>query len=204
MKSDFTLPFLFCFLFLILGLSGAISQNLIPEGGEYIFNQDDVPCLTDQQRETIKQQIRVNYDTLKSENRLAYNEGSRVPNPAFEWPLKKANGIGYDDVWGISNYLDQNSNFPNQLLDYDCGSKTYDLSSGYNHRGVDMFTWPFGWKMMDDDGVEIIAAAAGQIVAKNDGQFDRNCGFNGNPWNAVYVQHNDGSVALYGHMKTVL
>lgn len=34
----------------------------------------------------------------------------------------------------------------------------------------------------------------GQIIAKGDGQFDRSCGFNNNVWNAVYIQHSDGSV----------
>ncbi|MCX7548842.1 peptidoglycan DD-metalloendopeptidase family protein [Xanthomarina sp. F1114] len=54
---------------------------------------------------------------------------------------------------------------------------------------------------MDDNQTEIIAAAPGQIIAKGDGEFDRSCNFNNNVWNAVYVQHNDGSIAWYGHMK---
>jgi hypothetical protein len=55
---------------------------------------------------------------------------------------------------------------------------------------------------MDDDGVEIIAAAPGQIIVKDDGAFDRSCDFNTTtPWNIVIVQHSDGSVAAYGHMK---
>ena len=54
---------------------------------------------------------------------------------------------------------------------------------------------------MDYDQVYVVAAAPGVIVFKQDGNFDRNCGFTGDPWNAVYVQHADGSVAWYGHMK---
>jgi hypothetical protein len=54
---------------------------------------------------------------------------------------------------------------------------------------------------MDSGDVEIIAAAAGTIINKSDGNFDRSCGMNNNNWNAVYVQHADGSVAWYGHMK---
>lgn len=49
--------------------------------------------------------------------------------------------------------------------------------------------------------MRIIAAAAGTIVARSDGNFDRSCSMNNNNWNAVYVQHSDGSVAWYGHMK---
>lgn len=67
--------------------------------------------------------------------------------------------------------------------------------------GVDIYTWPFSWKMMDNDEAEIVAAAPGQIIAIGRTQFDRSCTFNSNTWNAVYVQHADGSVALYGHMK---
>ncbi len=102
---------------------------------------------------------------------------------------------------GISNFVDQNANFPNFLLDYNCGARTYDLSSGYNHSGIDFFTWPFGWYKMDMNQVEIIAAAAGTIVFKQDGNYDRNCGFGGGSWNAVYVQHSDNSESWYGHMK---
>lgn len=40
--------------------------------------------------------------------------------------------------------MDQNPANPGAVLDYQCGSGTYDVS-GYNHKGIDMFTWPFGW-----------------------------------------------------------
>ncbi len=69
------------------------------------------------------------------------------------------------------------------------------------NRGTDFFTCPFPWYRMDYDQVYVVAAAPGVIVFKQDGNFDRNCGFTGDPWNAVYVQHADGSVAWYGHMK---
>src|SRR5690606_10296289 len=34
-----------------------------------------------------------------------------------------------------------------------------------------------------------------------DGNPDQSCGFNNNPWNAVFVRHGDGSVTWYGHLK---
>ena len=49
--------------------------------------------------------------------------------------------------------------------------------------------------MMDDDQAEIVAAAAGQIIDKRDGNYDRNCDFSNGGWNAVYVMHADGSIA---------
>ena len=54
---------------------------------------------------------------------------------------------------------------------------------------------------MDDNAVEIVAAAPGTIVLRTDGNFDRSCGLNGGSWNAVYVRHADNSIAWYGNMK---
>jgi len=104
-------------------------------------------------------------------------------------------------VDAISNYVDQNPLFPNQIRDWNCGSRSYDQANGYNHRGIDIFTWPFTWKKMDDNEVEIVAAAAGTITLRSDGNFDRSCSLSGGNWNAVYVRHSDNSVAWYGHMK---
>lgn len=55
---------------------------------------------------------------------------------------------------------------------------------------------------MAQNAVEIVAAAPGVIIAKDDGYGDKNCSMCTNcSWNAVYVMHADGSVAWYGHMK---
>ncbi len=56
--------------------------------------------------------------------------------------------------------------------------------------------------MFNENGLEVIAAADGQIIYKHDGEFDMSCSFNSNPWNAIYIRHNDGSVAWYGHFKS--
>ena len=50
--------------------------------------------------------------------------------------------------------------------------------------------------------MEVIAAAAGTIIDKADGNFDRNCSSNSMTANYVIVQHDDGSYALYWHMKS--
>ncbi len=54
---------------------------------------------------------------------------------------------------------------------------------------------------MDADEAAIVAADAGTIIFKSNGNFDRSCGLNGGNWNAVYLQHSDGTVSWYGHMK---
>ena len=56
--------------------------------------------------------------------------------------------------------------------------------------------------MMDAALIEIVAVAPGVILHKQDGHPDRSCDAGtATPWNAVYVQHADGTVAWYGHMK---
>lgn len=125
----------------------------------------------------------------------------RLPTVTFSWPIKLAAGVTDSGFYGISNYIDHNLSFPNQLQDYNCGTRTYDVSSGYNHTGTDIFTWPFPWYKMDNNHVEVIAAAPGTIISKSDGNFDRNCAFNNNQWNAIYIQHSDGTIAWYGHLK---
>ena len=128
---------------------------------------------------------------------------TRVRVDNLIWPLRARSTFSDFDYHGISNYVDLNPAYPNQLLDWNCGTRTYDLGDGYNHAGIDYFLWPFTWRMMDAAVIEIIAAAPGTIIHKIDGYNDRSCQNNYSAsWNAVYVQHADGTVAWYGHMKT--
>ncbi|GGW56816.1 putative secreted protein (Por secretion system target) [Winogradskyella epiphytica] len=190
------------FLLFFLTFSTAQAPSTAIGGGEFVFNPTKNSCLTTAQRTIIKQDLKTNVSALKLQNKLAFRSSTNSENhPLFIWPVQKANNVIFNDVWAISGYVDHNSSYPNQLTDYNCGTKTYDTADGYNHQGVDIYNWPFSWKLMDDDAVEIIAAAPGQILAKHDGEFDRSCSFNNNIWNAIYVQHDDGSVAWYGHMK---
>ncbi len=199
MISKTTHLFIFFFTLVYIGYSQA--PKTPSGGGEYVFNPNKTPCLTTDEKNNIKELLQNNVKILESQNKLSYSKNVSTVNPLFIWPVKKSSSNPYNDVWSISNYVDHNAAAPNQLTDYNCGSKTYDTNSGYNHQGLDIYTWPFTWKLLDDDALEIVAASSGQIIAKNDGEFDRSCDFNSNTWNAVYVQHSDGSVAWYGHMK---
>jgi murein DD-endopeptidase MepM/ murein hydrolase activator NlpD len=120
----------------------------------------------------------------------------------FEWPIRPAAHLIDPGCYGISGFVDHNPAFPNHLTDYNCGTRTYDLDSGYNHRGTDIFNWPFLFNKMDNDDVEIVAAAGGEIFIRQDGNYDRNCGFGSGDWNGVGILHSDGSIAVYGHMKS--
>src|SRR3990172_2325310 len=160
------------------------------------FNPGNTECLNDEQRTEIKLQLDQNIALLQAQGILPtqYSEQAVL----FDWPLKLKTGLLDYGYHSISGQVDHDPTFPNQLEDYNCGTRTYDTPSGYNHAGTDYFLWPFDWNKMDSSDVEIIAACAGTIVYKSDGNFDRSCGFNSNNWNAIYVQHSDGSVAWYG------
>lgn len=93
----------------------------------------------------------------------------------------------------ISNYVDL-APAANTLQDWHCGVTTYD-----GHQGIDIGILDF-YEM--DDGVPILAAAPGTVVARQDGQFDRRTEWiNGVQANYVIVQHADGSLAYYWHMR---
>ncbi len=174
----------------------ALSQIRTPDGGGAVSLPSDKMDL--ETRDKINAQLTSNIDSLLSIGKIAHAKPLEIE---LIWPLKAQSHLFDFDYHGISNFVDLNSQSQGFLLDYNCGQRTYDLDSGYNHAGIDFFTWPFGFNKMDDDDVAIVAAAPGVIIDKIDGNQDRSCSFNGTQWNAVYVRHADGSVAWYGHMK---
>jgi hypothetical protein len=167
-------------------------------GGEYIFSKN--PCLSTAQYEQI-------YSELQESERLLAVQGKlpavyRTSQVLLSFPLRQAAGFNYPSFYGISNYVDHDPNVVNQIQDYNCGTRSYDVSSGYNHQGTDYFLWPFDNLMQERNQVEVIAAADGVILNKIDGNPDQSCSFcTGCQWNAVYLRHNDGSVSWYGHLK---
>lgn len=163
------------------------------------YERPSSPCLLPEQSAEIQAQIDASMVAL---GRLGEFPGEPQPLVLLDWPLEAVGSAALGSgVHGISNFVDQDPAFPDSLLDYGCGARTYDLPSGYNHSGIDLFTWPLPWTWMDADEVHVVAAADGTIVLKSDGNFDESCGFGGGNWNAVYVLHADGSVAWYGHLK---
>ncbi len=189
---------LYCFAL----LSPAFSQPLLePTGGgsydAYLKLKDEI---SPEQRLSIIQQLQSNEAQLRSVGKLPQNFQPLVTS--FQWPVRQSINFSDHGFYGISNYVDNNLSYPGLLLDYNCGVRTYDQSSGYNHKGTDIFTWPFPWEKMLLDAVQVVAASAGTIIGKTDGNSDQNCAFcTGCNWNAVYVMHADGSVAWYGHLK---
>lgn len=184
------------------------AQSPIVGGGHYLDSagRQNVPCITPSQRAEIKQRLQ------ESRQKLGLQSSpQKLPHPLLIHPLRKAAHCRDFYPSSIWQFLDHNTTTgagsfnangsTNQ--DYSCGSRTYDNSGGYNHSGTDFGLWPFGWFKMDQNMVEVVAGASGIILVKEDDNLDRSC--NGSvqstSWNAVYIQHDDGSVAWYGHLK---
>lgn len=186
------------FLYLVLLFSFIYSQaQTTGGGGEYVFPKSNTACLSNTDRATIKAELKKNIDFLEKKGLLKYNKST----VHFIWPIQQAAGFNYNDIWAISAYVDHNINFPDALTDYNCGTITYDTPDGYNHQGTDIYLWPFTWNQFQEGRANIVAAASGVIISKSDGHIDTRCTLNSDPWNAVYIQHSDGSTTWYGHMK---
>jgi murein DD-endopeptidase MepM/ murein hydrolase activator NlpD len=194
------------FLVLQFLLAGASAQEIpaIEPAGGGTYSMAPVDEMRPEQRSLIITMLQRNTEDLIRKGVLQPGNSNRATISNLQWPLRQAAGFSENGYFGISNYIDHNLVYPNQVVDYNCGNRSYDLASGYNHRGTDIFTWPYPWMKMTNNAVEIIAAAPGTIIGKSDGNFDQNCAFcpGACDWNAVYIQHADGTVAWYGHMKT--
>ncbi|MEZ5015030.1 MAG: M23 family metallopeptidase [Chitinophagales bacterium] len=138
------------------------------------------------------------------------------------WPLRMtADYEGINGVYSyffVSNYIDQ---FIGDFYadgvrgDWRCfegeDARNYD-----DHNGADIVPYPFSWQMMDDESLDVIAAADGVVLDVYDiNSFDRNCdtphvfiisdtllnhGYGGN-W--IRIQHFDADLTqtIYAHLK---
>lgn len=161
-----------------------------PYQGGMRFDQAQ-PDLTDEQRQAILSAVDRNEAELIAEGRLALPAGAPV---LFDWPLRPANGLSDSGYHGSSPYKDHDTTAG--LLDFNCGADTYD-----GHQGTDIVLWPFPWKKVLESKVEVVAAAAGTLVFRQDGNSDQNCMWAGQEGNGVTIQHADGTHTIYWHMK---
>lgn len=141
------------------------------------------------------------FHTDKNDYLSASKPALKKDHPKFILPVKLQDGLTDDGFYSITGYVDHDTLYPGFVEDYNCGDLSYDLSNGYNHTGTDFFLWPFPWRKMAYDEVEVIAAAPGIILFKQDGNFDQHCEISNDLWNGLCILHEDGSTAWYVHMK---
>ena len=161
----------FCFLLLSASLRGQNkSTDINVDYNNFSFPKNDAqnPCITAQEYAALNKEVNDNLKKLALNKRANRN----VLNTSLFWPLKLATGFTQCEYHFIGAYVDQNTSITS-IQDYDCGTNTYD-----GHHGTDIAIWPYSLYKMDNNQIEVIAAAAGTIIQKNDGNFDRNCGSN--------------------------
>lgn len=186
--------FLCPFLLVLVSPASAATAEPAAGGGAYRPGEDG-PALTEAQREQVWKEIRANQASLRAAGVLASPQAQALSEPpVLGWPLATVPSYSRPGYHGVSNFVDHDPGAG--LRDFECGSGTYN-----NHKGTDYFLWPFRWNLMAAGSVQIVAAAAGTIVLKHDGENDQSCTRHPAMWNAVYVEHADGSIAWYGHMK---
>lgn len=186
------------FFFILQYISFAKPANDEPgeQGGNY-QRENNVPnnaCISHGQYLLIENNCR-EHSKLFSRNRHSQNAASSV---SLTWPLRAGAGLTDCSYYYISAHVDQDT-AATTFRDYNCGSIAYD-----GHKGTDIAIGPFPFLKMDNNEVEVVAAAAGTIVDKHDGEYDRNCVGVGSGLTANYIilQHSDGSHTLYWHMKS--
>lgn len=172
----------------------------LPQGEAVRVELEHQQCLSDEVFALINAQADANVELLAVE-RPELLDHSRGGRPAFVWPTRAKDG--FDDYgYYTVNFLYDHAPATSVLSDYSCGSRTYDWSGG-NHRGTDIILWPYAWRRMQEEVMEIVAAAPGTVVIRRDGYSDMNCAIDGNGnWNGYVIQHEDGSRAFYMHFKT--
>ncbi len=183
---------------LILNIIGTNAQEYYLEGS-YKSNLPFIQSITIQQREQIKEKLKTNCVFLEEKGILNTYDSSK--DILFGFPLKSKDDLNDPGFYTVSSYVDHDSLFPGHLQDFNCGELTYDTDEGYNHQGTDFLLWPFPWYKMDNNQVEVVAAAPGIIIYKQDGNFDRNCNGEDSTWNAVFILHSNGYTTWYGHLK---
>ena len=120
---------------------------------------------------------------------------------SLELPLRRGLSNNNPGFFTIAAFVDHDEVFPDSLLDWNCGERTYDADN-FNHNGTDYNGAQFPWLTMANDGLVVIAAADGEIVEIHDGEPDKNCSFDSSAEaNRVILEHDDGSITIYAHMK---
>lgn len=207
-----TLLFIFSVSALLLGIliiqldTTQAKQTIPPNDEPYtdLYDPDNEPVdfgggteeigtdhISDEQYAAIEVQLQQNIEALGLLDMVNMAETTAV---TLSFPLRAASHFDDFGFYSAVNFVDHDPG--GGARDYQCGSIVYN-----GHRGTDYMLWPYEWNKMDNEDVEVIAAAAGTIVYKVDHYPDRSCTWDNKPWNAVYIQHSDGSIAWYGHLK---
>jgi murein DD-endopeptidase MepM/ murein hydrolase activator NlpD len=181
--------------------TGAPNFNgLIVDGNDNVGQPRD--HISPEAEKLMWEDIRRNIAALKEQDLLATPDAAQtlsiVQAVTYSFPLRMAPSRSDYAGFRVSAFVDNNPAV-GQVLDYNGGARTYD-----GHHGTDYALWPFSWNKVDAADVQVIAAAAGTIVSKNNtDSTDHNpcdSGSSSDTWNYVALTHADGRMTIYGHM----
>lgn len=166
-------------------------------GGDAEQVRDD---LSPAQEQAMWDEIRQSVATLRAQGTLvAADVAGAAQAVSYAFPLRMAPGLADYAGFRVSAYADHNAT-AGQFLDYTGGNRTYD-----SHRGTDFALWPFGWNKLNAGDVQAVAAAAGTIAFKANGDPTDHqpcdAGSSSDAWNYVAVAHADGRLTIYGHLR---
>jgi hypothetical protein len=148
-------------------VNGRVDSSIVFCGVKQEYSE----CLSDADRQNISRKINENKSQLK--NNTFYKKSNHM---LFSWPLKWAPGISDFNFYTLIQYVNHDTINIGTPLDYNCGNRSYYNAPTHQfHKGTDIGLWPFMWIKMDNMDVQVIAAAPGIIIYKNDGNFDRSC-----------------------------
>lgn len=203
----------FVLLYIMLISTAATAQDQIIPAYEILTLPTNGPCVSKAEYDAIKTRVADSQKRLAAEGKISPATTAAFGAHSYRWPMapaKQHHDLGY---YYISNYVDNDGSSSGinsgqagaTLEDYNCGERTYDDgSSGYDHSGIDICIGPFGWTMVNNGDVDVVAAEGGYISDKQDGLFDRTCKTGVAPiyhGNFVVLTHSDGSTTWYMHMK---
>jgi len=171
-------------LFVSVACVFAEPQRLARQAGGPVAFQPPGDCISVAQREEAQKAIQ---DYLATYGSFSQNVAAGVPD---KYPFYPLGGALYGDLFTV-NFVDLDPT-PG-IRDWDCTDFTYD-----GHQASDVDIRSFGEQFA---GVPIFAALDGVVVATHDGEFDMNTTWNNQPANYVIIDHGNGRIAWYFHMK---
>jgi|GEM_PF-1510748 len=181
-------------LFVVCHISAFSLAQIRGFGSGRMSIEQSESCISEIESAAIENLLSVRLDSLKRANPRLISNLNQKSDTRFAWPLSWRTGFPGKSYFSISNHFDLLAN--SGIRDFNCLRRTYN-----GHRGVDIFLWPAWWKKMDEEQVDVVASQKGVILARADGNFDRQCVWTNAQWNAVYVLHPDNQIVWYGHLK---
>jgi hypothetical protein len=178
-------PYLFLFIFIsfliflpCLGFA-AIQGGL--GGGGAISNESQY-CISPEQSAEIKHTVEMYKNNISGARLMDTNAGLYTFYPM--------GGTLFRDVY-VNNYVDLD--LSSGLLDWGCDDWTYN---GHDAHDIDIRS--FGEQAI---GVPIFAVQDGTVIDAHDGEFDMNISAPNQPANYVLIDHGNGRICYYWHMK---